>query len=253
MADEPSGIGVGIGAGDRPPGDAINAEAIATDEASTRPSDAKTKPMRRRATVRVATVRRFVRHWWVPGIVLLVAVAASLSVFFLEGAQDLDARQDHALGDVAAAVNRLSAGEWEGIAELSVSSLLSDRINQSWSEVEAGLSTLQAIAPEAALSWDKLSGLIAQYRATQADELALVKAGRYLDADAVDRTQVDPAFSDLAGFISELRTAAAQDARQQATFTRIASVAAIVLSLSVVALLVRRASASRRPKLVARG
>lgn len=183
---------------------------------------------------------------------LVIAVAASLSVFFLERIEDVDARQDHALGDVAAAVNQLSAAEWEGIAEKSISTLLKDRVNASLMDIETGLRALNAIAPESSASWQKLSGLIDRYRASQADETALVQAGRFADAEVVDRSRVDPAFRDLDGYTRELRAASQSDAERQAFFTRVSSVAAILLSLAVVALVVRRSS-PRRPKLVARG
>ena len=173
-------------------------------------------------------------------IALLVGLFSTLERREAVGA----ARTNTLIERIAREANRLSAVEWQAVAERRVSAGTERELDASKTEVEAAFSELARVdSPHGASG---LAKPYKEYAAAVEEELRLIGSGLLDQASALDEERVDPAF----GALQEALVAELNEHREieRSTTARadLASLTLLVVAALVIALLVWQYELQRR-------
>ncbi len=184
----------------------------------------------------------------VPGWLLLVAAFAVAAAAFItvralyDGADEARSEQVH-LARVESLANRLSALEWQAVAEGAVSPEVRSDVDQALEETHLLVDRFVAAGDE---SEREVLALYGAFSMAIREELALISAGDMVAARAYDEETVDSAFADLHHAIAAqigIHADAADAARDRAQSL---SLVAMAVGAGLITLLFWRFERARR-------
>ena len=186
---------------------------------------------------RILLQRRFRRLLLVAVPVVLVACACAL-VVSLEGRADAHSRYAEQLQRIEVLTTRVSAQEWQAVAEGEVSDAASRDVELALEEMSAALAVQDEHARRSHdAEVDRHSDesplvTLAEYSSAVRDEFDALRDGDLEEAEEIDEERVDPAFERLEVVVENLSQTEAADAASGHKQALIGSLLAIVLSSS---------------------
>jgi two-component system, sensor histidine kinase and response regulator len=134
--------------------------------------------------------------WAILGLVLVIALAATAGIKALDDWEDVELHAQTLLADIEADAYRLSALEWQAIAEGRLDPEVEAAATATGTELEDRLHDLLSFDPDHHAA-TPLHEVTHAYRTAVAEEFRLLAAGDIAGARAVDETRVDPGFAAL--------------------------------------------------------
>ncbi len=175
--------------------------------------------------------------------VLIALFVGALST--LERREAVDAARSTTLVErIASEAYRMSAVEWQAVAERRVSAELARELDASQADVETAFSELVRVDAQHGAS--RLAKPYKQYVAAADEELRLIDSGLLDKATALDEERVDPAFGALHETLSAELTKHREIERSLNADADIASAVLLVVAVLLVGLLVWQYELQRR-------
>ncbi len=171
-------------------------------------------------------------------VALAAALAAVAAIVMLHERSSAGRRIVELLSSIATQSNRLSALEWQAMAEQRLSS-------ESREAVELVRGKLNGIHDELhrraqGTELQQLRKIYGEYLAALDEEFRLIGLGRLAEAREVDEEKVDPAYDALAKLIEDANTHYRKASRQTDLIANVGSASIIILAALAIGLMVWR-------------
>ena len=167
--------------------------------------------------------------WFFGSLVVGIAIVAIAAVDFLQQRANVSRRVVELLATIESGTNRLSALEWQAIAEGKLDEALEGGVNQVRQSLNRSLAEAETLVGAEQLG--AIAERYARYMKAMDEEIRLLKAGLLEEAREVDEKDVDPAFDQLLDIVEADRARFRQFARQAQVIGNAGSGAVLVIAL----------------------
>ncbi len=189
--------------------------------------------------------RRRVPAWLVFASALLVALVAAYLIAQLRNQADEGQQALLLFEDLEGKANRISALEWQAIAEQQLSSEVAEEAQEARDEMAGSLDELgrMEVGSEALPTVEQA---FYAYEEAVDEEFRLLASGQFEEAEAVDEERVDPSFEELREALEEGSSVYSADALMARRTADLGSLLVLASATGLIGLLLWRFERSRR-------
>ncbi len=179
------------------------------------------------------------QQWLLPVVALAVALTAAIAIVALRQLADESRQGEILLAQLDGQSHRLSALEWQAIANQELEPELLEEVGDARQQMEGILGQLTRLNPNGNLMQRVLENY-REYIATVDEEFQLIAMEDLDGAKATDEERVDPAFDSLAKAIADAGAQYGDNANQTYGIVDAGSAVLVVVSVLVISLLLWR-------------